>query len=153
MKLFRIIAIVCLGLVVGSKVVNAQPASTSSYPLDYVIYVPCMEEMAYGTIYLHETFHPKGNGVFNIWHMNAQGGELKSEKGNVYRPAGYTESISSSQEANGTWTVVHMLDWHFVGKGGIQLRLRFKITTNAEFYAAVTGPSIVQGFEADVVCE
>ena len=131
MKIFTILFIV---LSFSAGTVIAQSVSTVDVDVPWSVSIPCVPELATGTINLHTTVHLDRFGFVSGFSTNPQGGELIGDvTGIVYRPAGMTKTFLSSTIDNGAQVYNYINIYKFVGIGGTQLRIRsiLHITVNA----------------------
>jgi hypothetical protein len=131
MKIFTSLFIV-LSLSAGTVI--AQSVSTVDVDIPWSVSIPCVPELATGTINLHNTLHLDRFGFVTSISSNPQGGELIGDvTGIVYRPAGMTKTYLSSIIDNGAQIYTYINNYKFVGMGGVQLRIQtiLHVTVNA----------------------
>jgi hypothetical protein len=137
MKTLKFLAI--LGILLGftTGAVNAQTESTKIVDMTWSVFIPCsgeFGELAVGTLNLHSTLHFNKDGVLTKSHNQPQGGELIGEiTGTVFNPTGVTQSMMDVFTENGATTYTYINNFHMVGTGGVQLRIkvRYHVTINA----------------------
>lgn len=116
---------------------SAQAVSTKDVDVTMVVFIPCVPELAMGTITLHVVLVYDKNGVLIKTHHQPMGGELIGEAtGTVYHPVGVTQSIwKASADNNGAMNKTYINNFFMIGTGkdGVisKVQVIYHVTINA----------------------
>jgi len=141
MKTLRIFIAMCFILGFTSNL-NAQTVVDKWIDIPFAADIPCVDEVAYGTLSLNVVEHTDKDGNLTFYHYNPFEGELVGEKsGTIYRPVGKTQEHIKSVLSNGAWTDTFTNTFKMIGKNGVNLTIvnliHTTINSNGEVTATV----------------
>jgi hypothetical protein len=130
--------VLMLALFLMPQLTNAQAVSTKNVDMPFGVWIPCVPEVASGTLTLHVVMVADKDGNVFKTHYQPAGGELIGEvTGTVYHPVGVTQNIwKASIDNNGAMNKTYINNFIMVGTGkdGVTYRVQvvYHVTVNAD---------------------
>ena len=144
--------LLCLFLGIGLTQLSSQATSTRDIDIPWSFDIPCVPEVAVGTITLHTVLQFDKNGNFTGYHYQPQGGVLIGNvTGTVYHGVGVTQEHFKSASQDGSFTDTFINKGRAIGTG------KGKVSWQWEemYHITVTkdGDVIVDRYVLDETCE